>query len=134
MAKEVKDKELKQVICDFLEMGHVENIVAMFRQDKRYYDWIGEFLQDERFVVRLGVSVLFEYLIVESPEDTPLALPSLKKIIDDPRSWVRGEVASVLGIIANQEAIALLKKLSKDSDKQVAAIAKDLLPTSNKQE
>jgi hypothetical protein len=43
-------------------MGHVENIVAMFKQDPRYYAWTGNLLQDERFAVRLDVSVLFEYL------------------------------------------------------------------------
>ena len=35
---EVSDEELLKVIADFLEMGHVENIVAMFADDPRYYD------------------------------------------------------------------------------------------------
>ncbi len=55
---EVSDKELLKVIKDFLEMGHVENIAAMFRQDPRYFQWSGDILDDERFNVRLGVSVL----------------------------------------------------------------------------
>jgi len=29
--------DLLQVISDFLEMGHVENIVAMYRQDTGLY-------------------------------------------------------------------------------------------------
>ena len=59
---EVSDQELKKVIADFLDQGHVENIVAMFRREPKYYNWIGDILRDERFSVRLGVSVLFEEL------------------------------------------------------------------------
>jgi len=39
---QVSDEELQRVIADFLDMGHVDNIVAMFRRDPRYYDWTGE--------------------------------------------------------------------------------------------
>ncbi len=59
---EVSDAELKKVIADFLEMGHIENIVSMFRQDPQYYMWSGDILKDERFNVRLGMTVLFEEL------------------------------------------------------------------------
>ena len=48
---EVSDEELKKVIADFLEMGHIENIVAMFRRYSKYYSWTGELLRDERFNV-----------------------------------------------------------------------------------
>ena len=44
---EVSESELKQVIADFLEMGHVENIVAMFRKEPLYYSWVGDILDDE---------------------------------------------------------------------------------------
>ena len=37
----VSNQELKKVIADFLDMGHVENIVAMFRHEPRYYAWTG---------------------------------------------------------------------------------------------
>ncbi|RUM42691.1 MAG: hypothetical protein DSY80_06765, partial [Desulfocapsa sp.] len=50
---EVSDEELLKVIADFLEMGYVENIVAMFKQDQRYYDWVGDLIKDQRFAVRL---------------------------------------------------------------------------------
>jgi len=74
---QVSDDELKKVIADFLEMGHVENIVAMFRREPLYYDWIGEILDDERFAVRLGVSVLLEELKPLQPDRLALAIPSL---------------------------------------------------------
>ncbi|HKJ64757.1 MAG TPA: hypothetical protein VJ969_05110, partial [Desulfopila sp.] len=56
----VNDEELKKVIADFLEMGHVENIIAMFRRNPAYFDWSGELLEDDRFNVRLGLTILFE--------------------------------------------------------------------------
>ncbi len=121
------DRELIKVMADFLEMGHVENIVAMFKQESSYYDCVGELLTDERFAVRLGVSVLFEYLVAERPDDVELAIPSLVAQTDNPNSWVRGEVANVLGIIGSQEALRHVETLVADSDSQVVAVARDVL-------
>ena len=123
----VTDSELIRVIADFLEMGHVENIVAMYKQEPRYYDWTGELLTDERFAVRLGVSVLFEYLVDQRPEDVELAVPSLVRQLDNPNSWVRGEVVNVLGIIGTQEALQQVQRLAADPDSQVVAVVRDIL-------
>jgi len=124
---EVSDAELCRVMQDFLEMGHVENIVAMYKQDPRYYDWTGRLLDDERFAVRLGVSVLFEYLREARPKDIGRAVPSLARALEDERPWIRGEAVSVLGIIATPEAVALLRKAAADPDPQVREVAADLL-------
>ena len=124
---QVKDDELLTVMADFLEMGHVENIVAMYKQDPRYYDWTGELLTDERFAVRLGVSVLFEYLIEERPAEVGLAVASLVRQLDNPVAWVRGEAVSVLGIIATLEALEQVRRMVHDPDTQVAEIARDIL-------
>ena len=124
---EVSDEELCKVIADFLEMGYVENIVAMFKQEPRYYQWTGQLLDDERFAVRLGVSVLFEYLVADRPGDVHLAVPSLKRALQHETSWVRGEAVSVLAIIATNEAIALVKTVVDDPIPQVAAVARDIL-------
>lgn len=124
---EVSDEELLGVIADFLEMGHVENIVAMFCQEPRYYDWTGDLLTDERFAVRLGVSVLFEYLIEKDPANLNLAVPSLVRQLDNTKSWVRGEVVNVLGIIGSPEALAELEAMRNDPDPQVREIVIDIL-------
>jgi HEAT repeat protein len=124
---EVTDTELLEVIADFLDMGHVDNIIAMFRQDPRYYSWTGRLLTDERFAVRLGVSVLFEHLKALSPNQLPLAIPSLSEQLTHPVDWVRGEAASVLGIIATEEALALLHPLLNDASPQVVEIVHDIL-------
>ncbi len=129
----VSDAELLQVMADFLNMGHVENIVAMYRQDNRYYEWTGDLLADERFAVRLGVSVLFEYLVEEDPDNVALAVPSLTRQLGNEKSWVRGEAASVLGIIGSPEALARVETMLDDPDDQVVEVARDILQQAGKE-
>ncbi len=124
---EVSDDELRRVIADFLDMGHVENILAMFRQETRYYDWTGRLLEDERFAVRIGVSVLFEYLVQERPDEVGLAVPSLVEALASDLARVRGEAVSVLGIIGTGEALAHVRTMVDDPDPQVAEVARDVL-------
>ncbi len=123
----VSDEELLAVMADFLEMGHVENIVAMYKQEPRYYEWTGRLLTDERFVVRLGVSVLFEYLVEQRPNDVRQAIPSLMEQLKNTDSLVRGEALNVLGIIGGEDALALVEKMVKDPDSQVVEVARDIL-------
>ena len=129
----VSDAELLQVMADFLNMGHVENIVAMYRQDNRYYEWTGDLLADERFAVRLGVSVLFEYLVEEDPDNVALAVPSLTRQLGNEKSWIRGEAASVLGIIGSPEALARVETMLDDPDDQVVEVARDILQQAGKE-
>mgnify|MGYP001354264023 CR=1 FL=1 len=124
---EVSDQELLQVIADFLAMGHVDNIVAMFHQEPRYLAWTGRLLTDERYAVRLGVSVLFEYLAERCPEHLSLAIPGLIAELGHAAPWVRGEAASVLGIIGTEEALAPLPGLLNDAALQVVEIVRDIL-------
>jgi hypothetical protein len=123
----VSDTELQQVIADFLAMGHVDNIVAMFRQEPLYYGWTGILLTDERFAVRLGISVLFEHLATLCPENNSLAIPGLIAQLNNPVDWVRGEAASVLAIIGTEEALAPLGPMVTDPSPQVAEIVCDIL-------
>lgn len=123
----VSDDELLQVIADFLALGHVDNIVAMFRQDRRYYQWAGRLLADSRYSVRLGVSVLFESLAAHCPQDAALAIPSLARQLDNPIDWIRGEAVSVLGLIGGEEALALVRTHLDDSSPQVVEVARDIL-------
>jgi HEAT repeat protein len=120
---EVSDQELKKVIGDFLEMGHVENIAAMFRRHPEYYPWTGELLRDERFNVRLGLSVLFEDLQQSHPDQTPLAISSLVNLLDDDSSLLRGEATSILGIIGTESALTHITRMTEDPNPQVREVA-----------
>lgn len=124
---EVSDEVLQQVIADFLALGHVDNIVAMVRQEPRYLAWTGLLLEDERFAVRLGVSVLIEYLLEDCPHQLPLAVPGVLKRLHHPVAWVRGEAASVLAMIGTPEALAALPTLLQDNSPQVVEVVRDIL-------
>jgi HEAT repeat protein len=124
---QVGDDELKRVIKDFLEMGHVENIVAMFRRDPIYYTWAGEILDDERFNVRLGVAVLFEELQSMQPEKLGLAIPSLGRLLQNASPLIRGEAINVLGIIGTDEAIERVREMLDDPSPQVREMAELIL-------
>lgn len=127
MKGEVSDDELKKVIGDFLEMGHVENIFEMFKREPLYYDWVGTILDDERFNVRLGVSVLFEELKLRHPQDLPLAIPSLLRALANGAPHVRGEAAAVLGIIGTPQALDGVRRALYDASPQVVEVARDVL-------
>lgn len=120
---DVSDSELKIVIADFLEMGHVENIVAMFRRTPFYYTWVGELLKDERFNVRLGLSVLFEEMAEIAPEQLHLAIPSLKELLKSSEPLYRGEALSLLGIIGTEEASNIVHAHLDDDNQQVREMA-----------
>lgn len=129
--QEVSDEELLDVIKDFLEMGHVDNIVAMFYQDPRYLAWSGKILQDERFAVRLGVSVLFEELKIRQVKQLDLAIPSLVSLLDSDQAYIRGEALSVLAIIGGPVPVGHAQKMSGDDDPQVREIAADIIASAD---
>lgn len=124
---QVSDQELKKVMADFLEMGHVENIAAMYRQDETYFDWTGEILDDERFSVRLGISVLFEMLQAEMPEKTVLAIPSLVRLLQSDQIHIRGEAISVLAIIGSPQAVDIIAEQKDDPSPQIKALVQEIL-------
>jgi hypothetical protein len=119
--------DLLKVIGDFLELGHVENIVAMFKQDQGLYDLTGDLLRDERFAVRLGAAVLFEELAVIRPDEIQRAIPALLPLLKEANPIFRGEAATILGIIGGEEAIKNLMQLQNDDDPQVLEIVTDIL-------
>ncbi len=125
---EISRKELVTVITDFIEMGHVENIVAMFSHDPSLYDLAGELIEDERFMVRVGVAVLFEELAAIKPvEELSRAIPSLRVRLNHETPYVRGEAVNLLGMINSPEALELVAGMRDDPDSQVAEIAADVL-------
>ena len=121
------DRELLQVISDFLEKGLAENIAAMYRQDPRLHRLTGELLRDERFMVRMGVAVLYEELAATRPGELALAIPGLTPLLADPVAYVRGEACGLLGLINTEAARELLKSMADDDDPQVREIVADCL-------
>ena len=125
--KNSSNAELLSVIADFLEMGHVENIMAMFKQDTSLYDLAGRLLKDERYMVRMGTVVLFEEMARIRPEETKLAVPSLLPLLKNETPWIRGETVTLLGIIGSPEALNALDTMRDDPDPQVRELVSDIL-------
>ena len=120
-------EELVRTITDFLEMGHLDNIIAMFKQDLSCYALTGYLVHDERFRVRIGVAVLLEELKDQRPVEVELAVPHLTPLLDSHTSHIRGEAANLLGIIGTVEALEGIKCLRNDPDQQVREIVADIL-------
>ena len=133
MTTEVSDNELKKVIADFLEMGHVENIVSMFKRYPEYYDWTGDLLKDDRFNVRLGLTIAFEELQALVPHETPRAIASLSSLLRHESPLIRGEAIGILGIIASREALQLIEQMRGDSSPQVQEMIELALSGDNQQ-
>jgi hypothetical protein len=119
--------DLLKIIGDFLELGHVENIVAMFKQDTSLYSLTGDLIRDERFSVRLGTAVLFEELVAMRPDETSLAIPFLLPLLQEENPLLRGEAATILGIIGSPDALRHLRQLANDPDPQVLEIISDII-------
>lgn len=119
----VSEKETLKVIGDFLDMGHVENIMAMFRHDPEYYLWTGDILTDERFNVRLGLMILFEELVLTEGEAPKAALPSLIHTLYHEEPLYRGEALALLGIIGDVTALPHIEKCLQDVSPQVVEAA-----------
>lgn len=121
-----EDQEMVTVIADFLEQGYVDNIIAMFKSDPRHYALVGRILRDERFAVRLGLAVLFEELAHTRPKEVEQAVPVLLPLLSPAEpAYVRGEAATILGLIGTEQARKALEPLVNDEDPQVAEIARD---------
>ncbi len=125
---EISRQQLLDVIADFLEMGHVDNIIAMFKQDPSCLNMVGELIQQERFMVRMGVAVLIEELVPIMPlKILDAAVPSLVAAMNHEAAYVRGDAAYVLATIRSSEALAALAGFQSDPDPQVAEIVCEAL-------
>lgn len=122
-----EEREIVAVIADFLELGHVENIMAMFKQDSALYALSAEVLRDERFMVRMGMAVLFEEMMAIRPQEAALAIPALLPLLTEETPWIRGEAVNLLGIIGTPEALAMVKPLADDPEPQIREMVQDIL-------
>ena len=121
------DPELLQVVKDFLELGHANTIAVMIHRGACPLEWTGHILDDERFSVRLGVSVLFEELRARIPEQLNRAIPSLLPLLTSPQPHLRGDAIGVLAIIGTPEALDHIRPMAADPHPQVREIVADIL-------
>lgn len=125
--EEQGEPEMRSVIADFLEIGLVENVISLCKQQPEQIAVCADLVQDERMRVRLGVAVLFEELKTCCPDELKRAVPVLSSLCKDPTDWVRGEAACLLHQTGAPEALPLLQALQNDPSPQVAALMRDLM-------
>ena len=115
------------MIADYMEKGFLSNIVAMFKADISLYDLIGELISDERLMVRVGITALMEELQSIRPEEARMAVPSLLPVLQNENPTIRGDAASLIGLVGNEKDREVLKPLLDDSNAQVVEIIEDIL-------
>ncbi len=77
--------------------------------------------------IAFGIAVLFEELADIHPMEISLAIPSLLPLLQEQNPILRGEAATILGIIGSRDALKQLKKLEDDPDPQVREIIADII-------
>ena len=118
---------MRVVIADFLDLGLVENMISLCRQEPWQIAVSADLVTDERLRVRLGVAVLFEELQAFCPEELARAVPVLAEHCSHPQAWVRGEAATLLALTGTAKALPFLQQLQNDPSPQVVELVRDLL-------
>lgn len=123
----MQDQEMKEMLIEYMGKGFLENIIAMFRQDKSLYRFIADMLGDENIRVRLGATALVEELAKDHQEELRAAVPGLVGLLRHENPTIRGDAASVLGTIKDPSAGDALRESLNDSHPGVSEIARDAL-------
>ncbi len=123
----MEDHEMKAMLIEYMGKGFLENIIAMFKQDGSLCRFVADMLGDENLRVRLGASALVEELAADHREDLRAAVPGIIELLKQESPTIRGDAASVLGIIKDASAIDALRICLHDNHPGVREVARDAL-------
>jgi hypothetical protein len=123
----MNDKEMRDMLIEYMGKGFLENIIAMFKQDNSLYRFIGDMLGDENLRVRLGATALVEELAPDHAKELRPALPGIVRLLEHENPTIRGDAASVLGIIRDPLARDPLQARLDDSHPGVREVVRDAL-------
>jgi HEAT repeat protein len=121
------DHEMKAMLIEYMGNGFLENIIAMLKQDSSLYRFIPDMLGDDNLRVRLGATALVEELVVEHQKELATAVQGLIGLLTHENPTIRGDAASVLGVIRDASAIDALRICLHDDHPGVREIARDAL-------
>ena len=105
----MQDHEMKAMLIEYMGKGFLENIIALFKQDRSLYRFIADILGDENLRVRLGATALVEELVGSHGEELRAAVPGIIELLKHENPTIRGDAASVLGTIKDPSAIGALR-------------------------
>jgi hypothetical protein len=123
----MNDIEMRAMLIEYMGNGFLENIIAMFKQDSSLYRFIPDLLGNENLRVRLGATALVEELVVEHRKELSAAVPGTIGLLTQESPTIRGDAASVLGIIKDASSIDALRICLHDNHPGVREIARDAL-------
>ena len=123
----MNDIEMRAMLIEYMGNGFLENIIALLKQDNSLYRFIPDLLGDDNLRVRLGATALVEELVIEHREELTAAVPGTIELLKHESPNIRGDAASVLGIIKDASAINALQRCLHDDHPGVREIARDAL-------
>jgi HEAT repeat protein len=121
------DPEFIKMVADHMEKGYLENIIDMFKYDPALYEILPHLISDERIVVRIGTTALIESLNEDDTENVTNAVPYLIQLLKHEDPNVRGDSASLLGLIANEDVTEEIKPLLDDDNPNVRLLAEEAI-------
>jgi HEAT repeat protein len=123
----MNDIEMRAMLIEYMGNGFLENIISMFKQDSSLYRFIPDLLGDDNLRVRLGATALVEELVVEHREELAAAVPGTIELLKHENPTIRGDAASILGIIRDASALDALRICLHDAHPGVREVARDAL-------
>jgi HEAT repeat protein len=123
----MNDHETKAMLIEYMGKGFLDNIIALFKQDRSVYRFIPDMLGDENLRVRLGTVALVEELAAEHEDELRAAIPGLIELLKHGNPTIRGDAASVLGTIKDASARKALEACLHDIHPGVREAARDAL-------
>jgi HEAT repeat protein len=123
----MQDHEMKAMLIEYMGKGFLENIIALFKQDRSLYRFIADMLGDEDLRVRLGATALVEELAGSHGGELRAAVPGIIELLKHENPTIRGDAVSVLGIIKDPAAIGALRACLQDVHNGVREVARDAL-------
>lgn len=123
----MEDREMRAMLIEYMEKGFLDNIIALFRQDRSLCRFIADMVGDEQLRVRLGATALVEELAGEHREALGAAVPGLIGLLKHENPTIRGDALSVLGIIKAPAARAAIETCLSDVHSGVRESAHDAL-------
>ena len=121
------DSEMRDMLIDYMGKGFLDNIIALFKQDQSLYPFIADMLGQENLRVRLGATALVEELSKGHREELAAAVPGVIGLLNHENPTIRGDAASVLGIIGHDSARKALEASLGDAHSRVREAARDAL-------
>ncbi len=114
---------MRAMLIEYMGNGFLDNIISLLTQDSSLYRFIPDLLGDESLRVRLGATALVEELVPDHREDLKVAVPGIIGLLKHENPTIRGDAASVLGIIKDPSAIEALRISQNDSHPGVREVA-----------